>query len=251
MNLLMNLLINAFFWLLNVLERYAFQILLGSIFFVGFALIPDAWPKFSLGLPEKSRNEVGAALLGGAAIGLAILGAEHALEKRQDHEGLRLQLGLGKKFPGIDLSGRDLNGFYLRGKILANANLTLARLNEAKLHNADLTGADLTEARLFGADLSEAKLIGANLTEASLLGASLEGAILKRAILTEANLTLARLNEAKLKRAILDGADLTMADLSGADLRYARYTEKTVWPAGYPSDGKECTPDSRPELVRF
>ncbi len=128
-------------------------VLVGAVA-IGVALLPSSFGWWNFWLSPEVRSELASALIGGAVIGAAVLGAEQAFARRlqsieadraaradsverdrrtqAEREALRLQLGLGTAFPGIDLRGKDLSEFYLSEKTLhsarfANADLTRVR----------------------------------------------------------------------------------------------------------------------------
>lgn len=228
-----------------------FAVLLLIVFVLGLLLVPGSSGGPALfGLSADVRSELGASLFGGAIVGIAVLGAELVfswqlahieedrsreltrIEKEREavakREGLRLQLGLGTDFTGIDLFQQDLRRFYLPGRVFAKANLSGASLDGAILWNAILDGARLVETSLQNADLN---------------GASFEGANLVRADLSEARLRNAKFNGAHLHEAKLRGADLAGADFTGAKLSLKSTDfsgvvwlpeEPPVWPSEYP-----------------
>ncbi|MCG8419509.1 MAG: pentapeptide repeat-containing protein [Proteobacteria bacterium] len=117
--------------------------------------------------------------------------------------------------------------------LLNNADLTGANLDDAILRRADVNGGRLSGAVLRAALLLETRLENASLTGADLTQASLRDAVLHDAVLTGATLRKADLTGASLRGANLEGADLRGAILDGADLRNVRYSDQTIWPAGF------------------
>ena len=105
--------------------------------------------------------------------------------------------------PGADLAGVDLSGVNLHGGKLDGANLSGANLSDAVLFHTYLSKANLSRANLQGADLFDALLMGADLSGAD------------------------------LSNTVLNSADLTGAILEGTVLTGARYSAKTIWPAGF------------------
>ncbi len=121
---------------------------------------------FVEGSDSTKQADLGVALLSGAIIGLAILGAEYLVDQRERHlselvaewdrrQNLIQTISMNNDLTGIDLSGRNLDGIYLRGKKLNGANLV-----GVSLRGADLTNAEFRDALLIGADLSGAILAG-------------------------------------------------------------------------------------------
>jgi uncharacterized protein YjbI with pentapeptide repeats len=105
------------------------------------------------GATADRNSELGAALLGGGVVSIALLYLQWRLSLAAEKRDLQLQLGIQKDFRGIDLSARDLSGFHLPEKYFTKANFT-----RANLKGVNLSGAILSQANLNGADLRGAKL---------------------------------------------------------------------------------------------
>jgi uncharacterized protein YjbI with pentapeptide repeats len=178
-----------------------------------FLFIPGAvlwWPSRA---HREGRIELGAALLGGAAVAFAVLGVQVVVELRANRtldalEAIRNQVAEQRDVRLAVSLQQDLTGADLR-----NQNLSYLHLPEKKLVDANLAGA---------------LLIGSNLT-----GADLTDSILARTIFTSATLVDAELVNADLRNANLSSADLRDADLSGADLREAILTDTNLEGAIY------------------
>jgi uncharacterized protein YjbI with pentapeptide repeats len=202
------------------------------------------WPP---GAPTNSSNELGATLLGGSTVALAVLVAEflvstrmreiadHSLLAAQERERRQAELAdelevrreeveealerqRGKRTDRWAMQfmasfQQDLKGIDLSGRDLSGLYLKGCNLLRANLKGTNLNGANLSQAYLAWAYLNEATLEGTNLSDADLAGASLQGTDL-----SEANLA---------------GANLTRANLIGASLAGARYDSRTVWPEGF------------------
>jgi hypothetical protein len=185
--------------------------LLCSVIFIGAAL---AWR----GRREAgSRSALGATLVGGVIVALAIFVLQFTTEgQRQrayDRQAAQLTVASRQNLSHFPLSGQDLSGMYMRSKNLRGAQLDLANLEGADLSNADLRDALLDEAGLDGANLTDA-----DLRTASLMGAHL-GAIL---------------HGADFRGASLCGANLSSAyGIEKADLRGAATDDSTLWPQGF------------------
>jgi uncharacterized protein YjbI with pentapeptide repeats len=108
------------------------------------------WPP---GADADRSSELGATLIGGAVVAIAVLYLERQVSSEAERRELRLQLGLQNSLAGIDLRNRDLSGFHLAGKDFRGANLA-----GANLRGANLSGGNLRDATLNGADLRGAKL---------------------------------------------------------------------------------------------
>jgi hypothetical protein len=154
-------------------------------------LLPEAYP--------NRYSELGAALISGGIVALAILALEQSLAQRQQKRDLQLQLVLGNEFPGIDLRDADLSGAYLMAKTF-------------------------TDARFQGADLRGANLAGANLTNARLDRADLRGTIMYAPALYPSETLLPSEN-------LYPSDGLPEATISGASFKEAWYNDATQWPS--------------------
>ncbi len=134
------------------------------------------------GSDASKQADLGVAILSGAIIGLAILGAEYLVDQRERHlselvaewdrrQNLIQTISMNTDLTGIDLSGLNLDGLYLRGKKLNGANLV-----GVSLRGADLTNAQFRDALLIGADLSDAILAGTSFESAVMYAVDLSGA---------------------------------------------------------------------------
>ena len=126
---------------------------------------------------RASQSELGAAILGGAVIGFAVLVLQLGMEQRTEIlEGQRqaaavrqnTQIGLQNvtDLRQSNFEESDLSGLFLQNKDLSEANLVKANLSGADLRGSDLRGADLRMANLRGANLNETELNGAILNGA-------------------------------------------------------------------------------------
>jgi uncharacterized protein YjbI with pentapeptide repeats len=154
------------------------------------------WPP---GTPPDRCSDLGTALMGGAIVAFSVFYLERQLSRAYEKRNLQLELGTGKDFQGIDLSGRDLSKCYLPGKDFSGANF-------------------------HGANLSEANLSGANLTHASLNGADLRGAKLDETPLYPSETLY-------LSNNLHPGPIYRDANTQGADLSGAKYDSATRWPS--------------------
>lgn len=207
------------------------------------------------GARADRNSELGAALLGGATIAMAVLLAEERFAREAENRGMRLQLGLQKEMPGIDLRGRDLDDFHMPGKVAPDADLSGAKLNGSVLRRCNFEAARFSDTEMVGARLSRSVLRAASFFSADLTDADLVAADCSYTNFgtTDPNTDEpsggAKLVRANLRGAILVGAVLTGADLAGADLRRAdltgarlagasglervRYDDRTIWPSGF------------------
>lgn len=148
---------------------------------------------------RHSRGDLGRSLLVAGVIGIALGGAQFALDRRlrdiererqaragevEERRTLQTSLGLQRDLVGIDLRERDLSQFFLARKNLAFANLSGASLRQTQLSNATLKGSIVVNADLRGADLRGATVRGAILAGSDLSRAELSGADLREVIVT-------------------------------------------------------------------
>ena len=203
-----------------------------------------------------SRSNLGASLLGGAVVALAILQLQVAQDREErqiaqeqeeerrrlaDRQTIQLALGQQKDLTNIDLHGLDLSGFWLYGKVLDRANFERGILKGTVLVQANLKRARLIDAQLQKAYLGGARLERANLTGGKLNEANLEQTHLKTATLINADLRGAWLAGADAQGALLCGADLQgvriyssrtsdQTKLGPPNFDGAIYDENTKWP---------------------
>lgn len=178
------------------------------------------WVLYGVGAGPDRNSELGAALLGGTVVAIAVLYAERIDSNEAERRNLRFTLSSQRNLSGIDLQRRNLRHVYLGGrKNLTDAKLNGARLNGAVLRQAILNGADLRNA-----DLTAANLFGANL--------AIDVYNDRRAILRKTILRGANLEQANLQGADMIGADLHDANLRQANLRSALLLDATGLKAG-------------------
>jgi Pentapeptide repeats (8 copies) len=126
---------------------------------------------------RASQSELGAAILGGAVIGFAVLVLQLGMEQRTEIlEGQRqaaavrqnTQIGLQNltDLHRSNLKESDLSGLFLQNKDFSQANLERANLVGTDLRGSDLRGANLRNADLRGANLADVELDGAILSGA-------------------------------------------------------------------------------------
>lgn len=215
----------------------------------GIISLPSPWGIFTFGLGAATRDNLSAALIGGAIVGLAVLGiqisisikleedARRSLEAHNaavEKHNLELRLVLAPDLVGWDFAGEDLAGLTLNKVVANNSRFHQCDLREVRLRQATLDRADLREARLSGSDLSNASLRGADLRKSWLVGtdlsvADLRDAELYGADLTDADLLHANLTGAKLaSSSILVGCELSHAVMNDAILTWANLTSATM-----------------------
>jgi uncharacterized protein YjbI with pentapeptide repeats len=204
-----------------------------------------------------ATSELGAALMAGVLIAVAVFAFQTAVEDRRraaadtleeqrravadaqearrredaERQQMLLMLGLQQNLTGIDLRGRDLQEVYLARKILNDAQLDKANLSKANLQESRLRNASLIETNLTHADLSHSDLRGANMLDANLHKADLHEADLRGATLHGATLTQTVLKEADLRSADLSTLSPWLFDK--VDLRGALADSRTSWPEGF------------------
>jgi uncharacterized protein YjbI with pentapeptide repeats len=225
----------------------------GAVLALGLAL----WLPHHGSDTPSADSDLGSALLGALAVGLAVLLLEHRLDadararddaaaverQRQDaRHHAQILVALNRDLTGIDLGDRDLSRFYLRGRTLEGAWLARADLTSANLHHANATGAVLIEVDLEGGYLQAASLRGAALPRATLIGTNLEGADLTAAYLGGADLRQANLREADLRGADFRGAK----NLDTCTWTDARYAAGTRLPPGFTPAGALLVAGSDP-----
>jgi uncharacterized protein YjbI with pentapeptide repeats len=158
----------------------------------------------------SSRSELGAALLGGALVALAILYLQSEQEKASDRESFRLEVALQPDLKHSDLRGQDLSGLLLRSKDLSGA----------QLGRADARGADFTGSYLIGADMRHMQADGTRF-EYAVLSCGRQAATSTTAVDGEAGAGATQPLLTTLRHADLPGAALAFAKLVGTDLRDA------------------------------
>ena len=169
----------------------------------------DSWSPYS----RSASLEIGAALVGGAVVGLAVVWIERRQEALREREQLLLLLRLQRDHSSADPSGENLSGMRLRRKQFGGAYLV----------RTNLAGADLTKCRL-----ARAQLNGADLHGAILDGALFERAVLDGADLSGASMRGTRLDYASLHEANLRGVIVTGVNIMGEDSRFRCLTGATL-----------------------
>jgi uncharacterized protein YjbI with pentapeptide repeats len=153
--------------------------------------------------PDRS-SDLGAALLGGAAIALVAIAIERAIAHRSERVQARRE----------ELHERTRRSGLLRQRIATTPRTPTGRL---PLVHLGAEGLDLSGAHLADSDLHSARLAGADLTFADLSGSHLGDADLRGAVLKDADLYRCNLLTQNLKG----------CDFSNAYLAYAN----VLWPA--------------------
>jgi hypothetical protein len=168
---------------LPAIGLFALALLVGG----GLLLLRRSEESWTIGerweLSGADRRSLGASLITGAFISLALAGAQIYLNGVQDdrskEEQFRLSIAMAHDLSGLD-PDMSLSGLSLAGKNLDRAQLADEDLSDANLEGASLREVDLTDADLSDADLSRADLTGAQLVGADLTGANLQFANLTR-----------------------------------------------------------------------
>lgn len=218
-------------------------VVLAAIVVAGLMLLPSSSGWVMLGLRADVRSNLGAALIGGAVIGMAILLAEQAFvreqRRRDERHALWLQLALTPDHTLADLHSQDLGGIILSRHTFYRATLIDANLAGGVFRFTDFKGADLSGARLDGADLAYAKFFVARLPQAHLTATIVTATDFTSANLTGADFTDARgdfdrtgkapkFTKATLTGAILKDAVLIGARFSDATCQDADFTGATL-----------------------
>jgi hypothetical protein len=164
-----------------------------------------------------SRSNLGATLLGGVLVALAIFAVQLSTDSRRqrlaDQQSVQLTVASRQDLRHFPLANQDLSYMYLRHK-----NFEGAILRNTKLDGADLSGAILNNAELDGASLASADLTGSRLQRAMLGEVVISGSV----------------SRADFRESQLCGADLSNAQgLDEANLRGARADHSTQWPSGF------------------
>jgi hypothetical protein len=166
------------------------------------------------------REELGAALLGGVLVAVAIFALQVSTDDQRQRAAGRQQVQLTiaarQDLRNYPLAGQNLTGMNLAGKQLDGADLSDSNLIDVDLHDASLTNAKLIRTDLSFASLNGARLIGATLTETRLDNATLTGADFAGAVLCGVNF-----------------ANFDPSYLRQVKLNKARADEGTTWPSGF------------------
>jgi hypothetical protein len=145
------------------------------------------------GTASSNRFSLGASLVSGGFVTVAIFGLQLASNLNAKEESFQLALAMQSDLSGFSPQGHSLKNAYLNSKVLDGAQLSNVNLQSAKLRHAALRGALLGKAQLQGADL-----LGADLFEAELPGADLRRADLRSAKLEDANIWTANFHGARV-----------------------------------------------------
>jgi hypothetical protein len=148
-----------------------------TLFITGFLVFTGLMYWLPSRAVRASQSELGAAILGGAVIGLAVLilqlGMEQRteiLERQRQAAAVRQNTQIGLQnvtdLRGSNFKESDLSGLFLQNKDLSQANLEKANLAGTDLRGSDLSGANLRMANLRGANLADTELDGTFLSGA-------------------------------------------------------------------------------------
>lgn len=148
-----------------------------------FAL--GAFLLFRWGAEDGTRREawrnLGASLITGVAVTLAVFGLQLFLNDRAEQEDFRFRVALSGDLSGFDPGRHAMDSMHLAGKTLDGAKFAGQSLRGAVLQGSSLVGTNLKGAHLEGANLIGADLTDAVLTDAHLDGADLRGTHFVRA----------------------------------------------------------------------
>ncbi len=171
---------------------------------VGAVVVWALWP---LDASSTRGSDLVTALVGGSIVAAVVLFLERRYAKEADKRDLRLMLGTGDSFVGIDLRSQDLSGFYLAGK-------------------------DFSGAKFDGGDLRGTNLSGTNLSYTSFAETDLRGAKFNATMLTPS--TTLYPSPGLAPGAIAPGGTpLRDATLQAIALVGAKYDSSTEWPEGF------------------
>ena len=153
-------------------------IVIGVIAVATLVFALGAFLLFRWGAEDGTRREawrnLGASLITGVAVTLAVFGLQLFLSDRAEQEDFRFRVALSGNLSGFDPGRHGMDSMHLAGKVLNGAKFAGISLKGAVLQDSSLIGTNLKGARLEGANL-----IGATLTDAVLTGAHLDGADLR------------------------------------------------------------------------
>jgi Pentapeptide repeats (8 copies) len=167
---------------------------------------------------DGSYGTLGAGILGGALVAMAVFGLQANTEVQRarttERQNMQTLVMSRQDLIRYDLSEKDLSYFSFARKNLTSSDLSLS----------DLSYADFSDATLNGAFLNGANLTSSVLRRAKLQGAELGGIRTDRTSFTHAD----------MRNAFICGADLSGAtDLDKANLRGAVASASARWPSGF------------------
>lgn len=133
----------------------------------GLFIFLFAVSKGTLFFPSRVSDvaALGAGLVSGGLVALAIVWTENRVSERQENLLRRFQLGLQADLTGVDLDNFDVEGLHLAGKSLAhasaaNCSLTRVNLRSANCSEGDFSGARIVRSILTGCEFRSAVLVG-------------------------------------------------------------------------------------------
>jgi uncharacterized protein YjbI with pentapeptide repeats len=193
--------------------------------------------------PERSPSQLGAGLVAGALVAIAVGITQYALEQRvraaqdrderaraerdrrfayaQQQSELRITVSMQRDLEGLDLVRRDLRGFVLARKNMRRVDLSGARLDGANLSEANLDYSRLAcpvESTVRDVLVCRERRLAAHLVNAKLIAASLREAHLQQAVLRNVEAVGADFTRADLRTADASLGDFSLADFTASDL---------------------------------
>jgi hypothetical protein len=175
---------------------------------------------------DESYSTLGAAILGGALVGVTVFGIQINTDTQRqriaDRDSIQSVVAFRQNLSHLDFSGKDLSFFSFDKKNMSNINLIDANLSSASFFKTNLRGAFLG-----GADLSNAGLSHADLRASELGGVQTSNTYVGRA---------------DLRKAFICSADLSgVQDLESANLHGAVASSSARWPSGFDYHGAGVT----------
>jgi uncharacterized protein YjbI with pentapeptide repeats len=176
---------------------------------VGFGLFVFSFSVFKgiCFFPSRVSDvaSLGAGLVSGGLVALAIAWTENRVSERQEKLLRRFQLGLQADLTGVDLDNLDVEGLHLAGKSLAHASaancgLTRVNLRSANCSEGDFSGARIVRSILTGCKFRSAVLVGCVIEESE-----------ADAIFDEAVMRSCKIVNSPVRDATFAGADATGA----------------------------------------
>jgi uncharacterized protein YjbI with pentapeptide repeats len=146
---------------------------------------------------------LGAGLVSGGLVALAIAWTENRVSERQENLLRRFQLGLQADLTGVDLDNLDVEGLHLAGKSLAHASAANCVLTRVNLRSADCSEGDFSGARIVRSTLT-----GCKFRSAVLVGCVIEESEAD-AIFDEAVMRSCKIVDSSLRDASFLGTDAT------------------------------------------
>jgi uncharacterized protein YjbI with pentapeptide repeats len=186
----------------------------------GLAIFLFAVTKGSCFFPKRVSDVsgLGAGLVSGGLVALAIAWTENRVAGRQEALLRRFQLGLQADLTGVDLDNLDVEGLHLAGKSLAHASaancgLTRVNLRSANCSEGDFSGARIVRSILTGCSFRSALLIGCVIEDSEADGI-FDGAIMRSCQITNSPVRDASFSGADATGAIFVNTGITQQQIA-------------------------------------